>query len=206
MNLKGEYLLRPLYNSLNESDDFIQLLNRGMIGGYDLRTGVRFDPKYEARIERLDTLYKVKKDGKYGLVDRKEQEVISFSYDEITYWNDTSLMVVNEGFRQFINLKEEVVIENVQEMRKLIENDYQTVYLYVKDGKYGLIGSMEGIIAYPEYSDIINIGQKEDPLFFADQNLARAGFHVVSYINQKGDLVLSKAYRNEEFDLLLCDD
>ncbi len=42
-------------------------------------------------------------------------------------------------------------------------------------------------------------------MIFADQHLDKAGFHVVSYVNEIGKLILSKAYTLEEFEDILCD-
>jgi hypothetical protein len=206
MNTKGEYILQPIFNVLDKQMGMIFLLLDGKIGAYDIQKNVVFMPKYETRLEKIGDHYIAKKNGKSGLIDQEEQPILNFKYDEIRYWNDTSYLVKVENQYDFINSSERSIVGTVELMTKVVNTGDQEIWKYVKEGKYGLISTQKGILLKPEYTDIFNIGTDENPLFFADQHLDKAGFHVVSYINKNGELVLSKAYNLEEFDKVLCED
>jgi len=206
IDANGEFLLNPVFESLNEKDGLISTLLKGKIGCYDLESKSLVGAKYEARIERINSHYLAKKDDLYGIVDTDENEIIGFSYDQITQWNDTSYLVSLDGTEFIINSDEEELTEELEDLELLYENQGQKIFRFVRGGKFGLISTAYGELLTAEFTDILNIGDDESPLFFADQHLSKAGFHVVSYINENGDLIFSKAYRKKEFDKILCDD
>ncbi|MEQ9466078.1 MAG: WG repeat-containing protein [Ekhidna sp.] len=201
----GDWVLNPVFDAIDEKDGLILTLINGKIGCYDPVINQLIRTEYEARIERIGKYYLAKKDGKYGVIDFAKSEIISFDYEEISQWNDTSYLVKQDGEYLIINGKEESVFEQMESVKLLVQNDRHKMYQYIKDGRYGLMSSEYGQLLGPEFTDVFNIGSRQDPLFFADQHLDKAGFHVVSYINQVGELILSKAYTREEFDRILCD-
>lgn len=203
---KGNYLLQPNYESIDEKDGLVLTLQNGKIGCYDLTSQALISPIYESRISSLGDNYLVKKEGKYGMIAKNEDEVVGFNYDQIALWNDTSYLVSTDGKSLIIDQNEEVLVGPIQNLESLFTSPQQTIYRYVQNGRFGLISNQLGLILDAEFTDIFNIGSKNIPLFFADQNLAKAGFHVVSYINEMGELIFSKAYRKQEFERILCDD
>ncbi|MEM7296749.1 MAG: WG repeat-containing protein [Bacteroidota bacterium] len=206
IDVNGEFLINPLFEALSEKDGLVFTLLGGKIGCYDLEKKILIEPKYEARIERINNYYLAKMDGKYGLIDQNEEEIVSFSYEEIDQWNDTSYLAFKDEGYFIMNSSEEIVTDPLEDLQLLFENDNQQLYLFVTEGKFGLLSTQNGIFLESEFSDILNIGDLDNPLFFADQHLNKAGFHVVSYVNKEGKLIFSKAYRKEEFDKILCED
>lgn len=206
MTVEGEYILRPIFDLIDQQNEMIFLLQDNKIGCFDLNANVIFMPRYEARLEKIGSHYTAKLNGKYGLIDLEEKQVLDFSYDEISYWNDSTFKVKKENYYDLINYSEESKVSKMELMNKLTSIEGNEIWKFVKSGKYGLLSTEKGIILEPEFSDIFNIGTAKSPLFFADQHLDKAGFHVVSYVNQEGELILSKAYTTDEFDLILCED
>ncbi|MEP0984542.1 WG repeat-containing protein [Ekhidna sp.] len=206
LNTKGEWVLNPIFDSIDEKEGLALVLLEGQIGCYDLTINALIPPEYESRLVRIRNNYLAKKDGKLGLIDLSETPILSFTYDEITSWNDTSYLVKKGNLYQLINSKEEILFPDIENIKFLVKNDQHQIYQFIKDGRYGLLSTEFGELLLPEFTDIFNIGDDNEPLFFADQHLDKAGFHVVSYINQKGVLILSRAYTREEFDKILCDD
>ncbi|MEP5613215.1 MAG: WG repeat-containing protein [Cyclobacteriaceae bacterium] len=206
LKLDGTYMIDLEYDAIDEADGLILCLKGGAIGCVDLDSGTVISPNYEARIERLGPNYLVKMRGKFGVINSKEDSILSFSYDEIKFWNDTSFLARKENSWNFLNHSEEEMEEPIEFLTEITSIEEETIWKYVKDGKYGLVSNLNGFLLAPEFTDVYNIGSDEEPVFFADQNLAKAEFHVVSYIDRFGELILSKAYTKEEFDKILCDD
>ncbi|MEP1035641.1 WG repeat-containing protein [Ekhidna sp.] len=206
LHMNGDWILNPVFNTIDEKDGLILTLIDGKIGCYDPKINELISTEYEARVERLRDYYLAKKGGKYGVIDHLNNEIVSFEYDEINYWNDTTYMVKKGSEFFIIDKYEEPVYEAVESLRLLVKNNDHSVYRFIKNGKYGLVSNRHGKLLAPEFTDIFNIGSEEEPLIFADQHLDKAGFHVVSYVSEKGDLVLSKAYTRTEFDGILCDE
>lgn len=206
IHVNGNWILNPVFDTIDEKDGLVLTLIDGKIGCYDPEIKELIRTEYEARIERIGEYYLAKKDSKYGVINHAKEEMISFSYDELEVWNDTSYLVKVDNEFQIINAEEELVYDPIASLRLLISNDFHSIYQFIKNGKYGLLSTRYGELLNAEFTDILNIGSDENPLIFADQHLDKAGFHVVSYVDEKGDLILSKAYTREEFERMLCDD
>ena len=206
MSTSGDWILNPVFDTIDEKDGLILTLIKGKIGCYDPITNKLIETEYEARIQRFGDNYLAKKDGKFGVIDFVKTEILPFEYEEIKLWNDSSFLIRTNGTYSIIQSDLEIVYDNMQSITLLNQNQRHRIYRFVKDGKYGLLSDHFGELLAPEFTDILNISTPENPFFFADQHLDKARFHVVSYINELGELVLSKAYTREEFELILCDD
>lgn len=201
----GDWILNPVFESLDEKDGLILTLIKGKIGCYDPAVNKLMTTEYESRVEHLGTYYKAKKNGKYGIIDFTKEEIIAFDYDEIQQWNDTSYLVKKGAFFYIINHEEADVFEPIERLQRVVKNETHAIYRFIKNGKYGLISTVYGELLKAEFTDVFNISSTESPLFFADQHLDKAGYHVVSYVNETGKLVLSRAYTKAEFEKILCD-
>lgn len=206
LTTKGKYLLNPLFDSMDEKEGLVLTLLGGKIGCLDLKNNTLISPNYESRITSMGDNYLARKDGNYGIINGNEDVIISFQYQKITQWNDSLYLVEQDGQLFVIDEQEEIIIEPMEELNPVFEYEDHTIYRFVKNGKFGLISNRWGTILMPEFTDILNIGSREKPLFFADQNLTTAGYHVITYLNEEGKVIFSKAYRKEEFDRILCDD
>ena len=206
ISTNGNWILNPVFDTLDEKDDLILTLIKGKIGCYDPIINELMETEYEARIQRIGKNYLAKKDGKFGVIDFVKTEILPFEYDEISIWNDSTFLTKMGNSYSIIKATLEPVYDDFQFIKLLTKNDSHSIFRFVKDGKYGLLSNAFGELLEAEFTDILNISTEENPFFFADQHLDKAGFHVVSYINEQGKLVLSKAYTRDEFDKILCDD
>ncbi|MEQ9402137.1 MAG: WG repeat-containing protein [Cyclobacteriaceae bacterium] len=206
LTLTGETFIDIEYDVLDENNSLVLCLKDGKIGCVDLLNGIQIPTISESRIERIGENYLIKKEGKYGLVDSTEATLLDFKYDEIRFWNDSSFLVRNDAEWNFLNTNAEALGEPVEFLTELVSNETESLWKYVREGKFGLLSNQNGVLLEPEFTDIFNVGSETNPVFFADQHLDKAGFHVVSYVNSRGNLILSKAYTKAEFEKILCDD
>lgn len=206
LNLNGVEVVDISFDVIDESDGLVLCLKDGKIGCLDLENGVLIPPISDTRIERVGGNYLVKSEEKLGLVDSLEASILSYSFDEIRFWNDTSYLTRKGEEWSFLNRDEELIGEPFVFLSEVVSNENEAIWKFVRDGKYGLLSNVHGFILSPEFTDIFNIGDQNEPIFFADQHLDKAGYHVVSYVNAKGELILSKAYRKAEFEKIICED
>ncbi len=201
----GSNLLSSEYDVIDEQGGLLFLLKEGKIGCYDLSNGALIPTEYKARIKRIRGNYEVVKNEKHGLVNPFNKSVISFEYDEMIDWNDTSLWVRKGLDWALINLEEEIIVDKIQSVRPwLIVAEEQLAIVSNKDG-YGLYGNVRGEILPIKFNEIINVGSVDSPVFFAEQHLKEADFFVVTYFDANGKSLKSRAFRPEEYDLVYCD-
>ncbi|MEM6644540.1 MAG: WG repeat-containing protein [Bacteroidota bacterium] len=206
INQQGEEIIKPRFETLDQQGSLVLTLQNGSIGCYDLTNNKLIPAEYQTRIEKLGNFYKCSTDTGVGLVDDENEIVLDFDYQEITVWNDTSFLVEQAGLQSIVNVSGDPILEEVSYVTELFEDENEKLFSFIKEGKFGLISNERGVLLEPEYSDINNIGDTENPIFFADQHLQHAGYHVVSYLNREGDLIFSKAYDKVEFEKIVCND
>lgn len=167
--------------------------------------------KREYSIEEVKEFnyYLVKKDGKYGVIDREGNLVVTNEYDNILIPNpekpvfmciynynlengeyDTKILN-NEGKEIFTEYEE---VQAITLKNLITDVPYEkSVLKYKKDGKYGLIDYTGKVITKPIYEEIDNLLYKEGELL-----VKQAGKYGV--INIKGTTLLKP-----EYDSISCD-
>ncbi|MEM9896321.1 MAG: WG repeat-containing protein, partial [Bacteroidota bacterium] len=205
-DLKGEELLPVKYDALTLKNDLTQTLINGKIGAYDPATGSLIPAKFEASLEKIGGLFLASSEGKLGVIDPGGKTVLDFQYDQINYWNDTSYLVKENDFFHLLTREGEKAFTAYQNVKRLVPDNTSDLYTFNIDGKFGLMSSSRGYILEPVYSDIVAIQNLDKLVLFADQHLAKAGYHVVSYMDENGALLLSKAYKSDTFEKVYCPD
>ena len=167
--------------------------------------------KREYSIEEVKEFnyYLVRQDGKYGVIDRTGNLVVTNEYEDIIIPNpekpvficiynynlengeyDTKILN-NEGKEIFTEYEE---VEAIALKNLITEVPYEkSVLKYKKDGKYGLIDYTGKVITKPIYEEIDNLLYKEGELL-----VKQDGKYGV--INIKGVTLLKP-----EYDSIACD-
>lgn len=160
---KGEIIINPTYDEAiiipdNTKAIFICMTDVDYINNtYKTKVlnekGERLYTQYELveAIENFDSdntlwyeknVLKVKKDGKYGLVDFKGNQIVECTYDAINSLKGTanSLLTVKDGKKGIMANNGSVIIENEYKDIKAISEKYENGYIVQNEkGKYGVI-------------------------------------------------------------------
>lgn len=201
----GEDILSADYDMLDERNGLVFLLRDGKIGCLDLDSGVFLPNQYETRIERFGPDYKIVKEGKTGLVNKGNEEVLPAAYDELIPWGDSTCWARQDAVWQLVNYNQEVLVDQVQSVKIWFEVGKERVALVRGPEGYGIHSSARGEILAMQYNDIVNLGTTTNPVFFAEEHVKTADFYVVTYFDRDGETIKSQAFRPEEYDLIYCD-
>ena len=106
---------------------------------------------YETKILR------VKKNGKYGLIDFNGKELITTEYDEITVLKgiENSIIIKKDGKVGLVNDNGSIIIEPQYTQIKNIGNSYKNGYITIDEqGKYGVVSTTKKQILENKYEEI----------------------------------------------------
>jgi hypothetical protein len=56
------------------------------------------------------------------------------------------------------------------------------------------------------FSDIINVGSKENPFYFTEKHVEEASIFVVIYYDSNGKMVRKEVYEQDEYEKIYCSD
>ena len=185
INQEGEEVIQPSYEEMivipdKTKDVFICIYNvNEETGTYQTKAINSKDETiltgYE-QIEALDNIDKnsnvwyeenvlrVKKNGKYGLIDLNGKVLLPAEYDEITVLEgiENSLIIKKDGNVGLVNDTGSIIIDvNYKEIKGLGDT-YKDGYITIDEqGKYGLISATKKQILGGKYDEILQVPLKE---------------------------------------------
>lgn len=104
-----------------------------------------------------EEVLKVKKDGKYGLIDYSGKEILPTEYDSIEALEGVknSIVITKEEKLGLCNNKGDIIIEPQYKEIKSVGDDYRNGYVVVNsDNKYGLIDFTKQVILEEKYEEV----------------------------------------------------
>ena len=179
----GNIIINPTYDEMitipdNKTDLFICMYdvnydegsyktkvlnskNKEIIQGYDIVEPIdNYDPNNNIWYEK-DVL-KVKKDGKYGLINNSGKELLACNYDDITKLvGIKNSYIIKQGDNVgLVDNTGKIIINPVYREIKSIGNDYKNGYITVNtENKYGIIDFTGKVILDNKYEDIKDIAK-----------------------------------------------
>lgn len=185
INQEGEVVIQPSYEEMivipdKTKDVFICIYNvNEETGTYQTKAINSKDETiltgYE-QIEALDNIDKnsnvwyeenvlrIKKNGKYGLIDLNGKELLPAEYDEITVLEgiENSLIIKKDGKVGLVNDTGSVIIDANYKGIKGLGDTYKDGYITIDEqGRYGLISATKKQILENKYDEILQVPLKE---------------------------------------------
>ncbi|WP_157638198.1 WG repeat-containing protein [Flexithrix dorotheae] len=210
MNIEGKTVLKPQYDGIaNFEEGYYSLLKSKKFGVYDLPHNSTIPPVYDGLLKfygHSDSLYIAKK-GKYGLIDRNNQVLADFQFDDLKHWNDTSVLVQHQGkWKIFDYIDKYFIPETFDTFDYLRQDEEETIITTFRASGYGLLSNKRGRLIPEEYSQIVNLGDMETPLYFVEKDVSQAGLYILLYIDKNGEVIKKQVLQEKDYEKIACYD
>jgi hypothetical protein len=188
--------------------DWVSLLKEKQFGLYNLSSRKLMKPVYDRNVlpfsKRLLIAYK---NGGYGFVDMDSKPQGKFEFEEIRTWNDTAALVKKNFLWMIIGVRShKIIIGDIREYHFVVESPQENIAVVRRNNYVGVISNRRGVLIPANFTDIINVGSPDEPLFFTEKNVEEAGIHVVIYYNRNGKVLRKQALEDEEYERLSCEE
>lgn len=181
INSHAETVIKPKYDEMivipNEAQDIFVCITDANYGNGDYKTKVINSKGKETikdydKIEAIanydadkniwyeDNVFRVQKDGKFGLINYSGKKLLECEYDSINpiYGIENSLVIEKDGKFGLSDDSGNIVLEPKYKQIDKIGEDYKNGYIVVNDNnKYGIIGFDKSNILDIKYDDIKGI-------------------------------------------------
>ena len=210
INSYGDIIVKPNYDEMivipNETQDLficiydadyangtyktkvINSKNKEIIKDYDkIEAIANYDKNKNIWYE--DNVFKVQKNGKYGLVNYSGKELLALEYDSINPINgiENSLIIEKSGKYGLCDDLGNILIEPNYKRIDKIGEDHKNGYIVVnEENKYGIIGFDKKVILEQKYEEVK--GVCGEGLYVIKEN----GKYVI--VNKSGEKVINKSY------------
>jgi hypothetical protein len=81
----------------------------------------------------------------------------------------------------------------------------EKIAIVKQKNSFGVISNTKGIVIPFTFSDIINIGSRDEPMYFTEKHVTEASIFVVIYYNKLGKLLRREVYEElEDYEKIYC--
>lgn len=206
MTSAGKVILPMEYDAIGSVDNgVVSLLKAMKFGLFDCKRKKLIKPQYDKNLVVYNANNIVAyRDGLYGFVGWDNKPVIAAEFDEVRYWNDSSAMVRKDSRWMIVEIRsKQVVLDDIRDLKFIQDGDEKLAI--VKHGlMYGVIHNTKGTIIPLSFSDIVNVGSREQPLYFTEKHVEEASIFVVIYYDAAGTILRKEVYEQEDYEKIYC--
>jgi hypothetical protein len=207
LNSQGKLVLGVEYDAIGmATNGTISVLKSMKFGLFNYLTGTLIRPEYEKNIIAFnEKIFSVFREGLWGFVDDKNKPVSKIEFQEIMPWTDSLALVRSSGGWALFNVfTREAEMENIRNF-KVIRSSPHDRLIIVKQGEdVGVLSNRNGFIIPLKFSDIVNVGSSEIPVYFTEKHVQEASIFVVIYYDNKGRLIRKEVYEQDEYERIYC--
>lgn len=210
INQEGETVIQPSYQEMivvpdKAKDVFICTYNiNEETGEYSTKAlnskneEIFTDYEQIEAIENIDkndniwyeeNILRVKKNGKYGLIDLNGKELLPCEYDEIKALEgiENSIVIIKDNKQGIINSKGSIIVEPIYSEVKNLGETYKEGYITIdEEGRQGLISTTKKQLLENQYEEIQQI-------YLANYYLIKENGKL-KLINSSGEILLEEGF------------
>ncbi|MEX2232636.1 MAG: WG repeat-containing protein [Cyclobacteriaceae bacterium] len=210
LNDRGEILLPAEFDAIGSvKDAVISILKNKRFGAFNIRNKMLIKPQYDRNLlPYTDMLLSTFKEGHYGFLGWDNRPLSAFEFDEIRYWDDSIAMVRKESSWSFYDITARKFTEsNLRNITMIKNSPDEKIAIIQKDSNYGVISNRRNVVIPVTFSDVINLGSPEEPLYFTEKHIKEASLFIVIYYDRLGNMLRKEIYDDAaDYDKIYCPD
>lgn len=207
INETGKVLLPMEYDAIgNAVNGSVSVLKSMKFGLYDYNSRKLIKPEYEKNIARYSKeILTVFKDGLWGFATADNKLLSKIAYQEIIAWTDSVALVKQENEFLFLDVfTGKPLMEKIRSFTIIRNEPGDRLFIIRQQEEMGVKSSKSGWAIPLKFSDVVNVGSADNPVFFTEKHVQEASLFVVMYYNTGGQLIRREIYEQDEYDHIYC--
>jgi hypothetical protein len=203
----GKFLLPLAYDAIGEIvNNTISLLKGMKFGLYNILSRKLIKPEFDKNLSLYnDTTIVAFKDGFYGFIDWENKKKDTFEFNEIRHWNNAEAWVKkNSQWILYTIYTKNFLLKGVKEYTLIKDKQGEKIAIILHDTKYGVINNKNRIVLPAEFTDIKNLGDAENPLYFTEKHVEEASLFVVTYYDKDGKQLKRIVVDEQDYERIYC--
>jgi hypothetical protein len=95
-------------------------------------------------------------------------------------------------------------MDDIRDIRVVRDSPQEKLFIIQQNGDVGVISNKKGIVIPLKFSDIVNVGSPDLPVYFTEKHVAEASLFVVIYYDHQGKLLRREVYEQDDYDRIYC--
>lgn len=204
---EGKTILPIEYDAVGSAGNgTVSLLRNMKFGLYNYENRKLIRPGYSKNIiPYTPTVLTAFKGNGYGFIGWDDKPLSAFEFSEIQYWNDTTALVKKGALWALYSIpNKRAEVDDIKSVTTIRDKPGDRVVAIRQGNDYGVIGSREGVIIPTKFSDLVNVGSAEMPLYFTEKHVEEASLFVVIYYDHAGKLLRREVYEQDDYERIYC--
>ena len=210
LNVDGDKLLSPDYDAIGSAkDQVLSILRNKKFGAYSIRHNKTIKPQYDRNLMPYNEDYVVTfKEGYYGFSGWDSRPLSAFEFDEIRYWDDSLALVKKGSIWSFYDIPARKITDsNIRKIIMVKDTDTEKIAIIQKDSNYGVVSSRHDVVIPVTFSNVVNLGSRDEPLYFTEKHIKEAALFIVIYYDANGSMLRKEIYDDAtDYDKIYCSD
>jgi hypothetical protein len=208
IDVSGKSVLPTEYDAIGPiNNQTISILKAARFGLFNIVTRKFVKPQYDKNvIAYRQNLLIGFKEGHQGFIDWENKPQSKFEFDEVKYWNDTIALVRKNKRWEMLDLfTGKVVLADIRELVPVRETASEKLFIMNQNNLFGVLSSVRGKIIPFSFSDLVNVGSTEEPLYFTEKHVSEASVFVVIYYDRNGKMLRREVYEEaDDYEKIYC--
>lgn len=206
INSAGKVLLPIEYDAIGTaSKGMVSLLKGTKFGLFDCKTRKLIKPQYSKNLTFYNNNHIIAyKDGMVGFIGWDNKPLSKLQFNEIRFWNDTAALVRKDAQWMLYAIKaQKAIVDKINNFNFITDGD-EKLAIVQQERKFGVIHNKKGTIIPINFSDILNVGSRDVPLYFTEKHVEEASIFVVIYYDSKGNMLRKEVYEQDDYEKIYC--
>jgi hypothetical protein len=97
------------------------------------------------------------------------------------------------------------MLADIREIIPVRENADEKLYILKQNNLFGVMSSQKGKIIPFSFTDLVNVGSADEPLYFTEKHVSEASVFVVIYYDKNGKMLRREVYEEaEDYERIYC--
>ena len=96
------------------------------------------------------------------------------------------------------------VFDRIKSIKFIRNTSEEKLAIIDHDKKFGVISNRHGVIIPLNFSDVVNVGSPEDPIYFTEKHVEEASVFVVIYYDGAGKFLRKEVYEADDYERIYC--
>lgn len=202
----GKVMLPLEYDAIGTvSNARVSLLKGTKFGLFDCKTRKLIKPQYTKNLTCYNNNHIIaEKDGMVGFIGWDNKPLSKSQFNEVRFWNDSAALVRNGSNWMVYAMKaQKPVLEKINKINFITDGD-EKLAIIQQERRFGVIHNKRGTIIPINFSDIINVGSSDTPMYFTEKHVEEASLFVVIYYDAKGNMLRKEVYEQDDYEKIYC--
>ena len=182
------------------------LLKASKFGLFDCARRKLIKPQYSKNLTCYNNnIIIAYKDGFYGFIGWDNKPISKIEFQEVRFWNDSAAFVRKNSQWMIYEIKtQKILLDKIKDYKLIRDSSNEKLAIVKQEHNYGVIHNRKGTIIPLSFSDIINVGSRDEPLYFTEKHVEEASIFVVIYYDSSGNMLRKEVYEQDEYEKIYC--